>query len=290
MAVTACAPFPGSLRTVPRKRQVPPHSGAATSWSSSSTLRRIRVRYVIRPTVRPSDRPSQSSSRQRRQQRHFIPVRHGGLQARVPQVHGHERPCRKRGGGEVLPNPPQDVRHGRRNRKRDLRLLPSHQLRVAREEAHPHRADLRRRGHCFQYSPDHFPVVPDAIPRQIRAAFGVAEEPREIESWVNVRSRTSPFSVSGRPSRITRIGSADPTRPRYRARNSPAHPVPDTSMSPTLRSTSPGSTPAASAGLPATTSWTTTSPAESTPELMPRNTLAMVRRSTANPALGSSES
>ena len=61
-------------------------------------------------------------------------------------------------------------------------------------------------------------------------------------------------------------------------------------MSPILSRTSPGTSPASPAALPGDTACTTIWPSGVAPEVMPRNGSEELRRVTAMPAFGSTES
>src|SRR2546429_7872437 len=97
-AVSSIAATPdssGPLRTVPRNRQVPPHSGAAAWAMRASTEIGSRLRYAL-----------MSSASHGGKERHLVPVVDARVQLHVLQVHGGERSLGQPAGAPQPPAPP----------------------------------------------------------------------------------------------------------------------------------------------------------------------------------------
>src|SRR5512143_2090602 len=189
-SIPVTPPSSGPSRTVPRKRQLAPRPGPATSASRAAGEIGSRVR---RPAL------IALPSRQRRQERDLVPVAYRGVEPHVPQIDRRERPLgqlrRARDSGADLPH---DLRYRRGRRQRQLEILPPHELGVAGEELQP----------------DQFPTVPVASPCQMRAALASGLDALDTTNTLTERSTTVPLSVTDLPSRRTTMGSAVPALPR----------------------------------------------------------------------------
>src|SRR5512135_33696 len=191
-SIPVTPPSSGPSRTVPRKRQLAPCSGPATSASRAAGEIGSRVRC-------PPLGCTGLSSRQRRQEGDLVSVPHRRVEPHMPQIHRREGPLgelrRPRNAG---PHPAHHFLHRRGGRQGQLEILAPHQLGVAREELES----------------DHCPTVPVARPRQMRAALASGLAAFDRTKLSTPRSTTLPVRVIPFPSRRTTIGSAAPAFPR----------------------------------------------------------------------------
>src|SRR3989442_13900534 len=115
-AVSSIAATPlaaGPLRTVPRNRQVPPHSGVAAWAMRASTEIGSRLRYAL-----------MSSARHGGKERHLVPVADTGVQLHVLQVHGSERPLGQLAGAWNPPRHPRAAAAALARHRPKTRALP----------------------------------------------------------------------------------------------------------------------------------------------------------------------